>query len=323
MGDILDVTESQARVLRAIAYFEAESKKKGATQYQCYKNIPNEFHVSGSTFNDNIKYLERKLLVIRLDDSNNNRKTKPYTITDIGQVSWLRHFTLSENIEIIQKIFPNIQLSAIDLIFDQVDNPDIKYMKNKYALGVLGVALDSFHITDEVFVPYTRVSFYAELELTCDEGIKTSFMRLYHTRSPAFNKELRKMYKEVFERSHTSSIIEIGIIASITFLFYYNLISYTVNIDTRIYLKILSFIKPLHKGLINVDDTPEEIDEEDERGWLRELSGLLEWRYTIDKKIRELITSNDLVSKIMEDNLKDLNKLTDTNFYNISKSFIK
>ncbi|MBP7928189.1 MarR family transcriptional regulator, partial [Patescibacteria group bacterium] len=69
----MKVTESQARVLRAIAYYEVDSNIKGATQYLCYNKVPQEFHVSGSTFNDNIKYLERKLMVTRLESSDNKR----------------------------------------------------------------------------------------------------------------------------------------------------------------------------------------------------------------------------------------------------------
>lgn len=74
---------------------------------------------------------------------------------------------------------------------------------------------------------------------------------------------------------------------------------------------------------MEVDEFPEELDEEDEQEWLTEMSGFFKWRLKIDKKIQKLIASNDIVNKIIKDNLKDLNRLKDSNFQNISKLFIK
>ena len=66
MFDILDISEPQARVLRAIAYYEFETRKKGVTQYDCKEKTPKKFRVPNSTFSDQIKELHPKQMVLKL-----------------------------------------------------------------------------------------------------------------------------------------------------------------------------------------------------------------------------------------------------------------
>jgi DNA-binding MarR family transcriptional regulator len=314
MTDILKVTESQARVLRAIAYYEVDSHKKGSTQYLCYNKVPKEFRVSGSTFNDNIKFLERKLMVTRLEGSDTKRETKPYTITDIGQVAWLRYFPLSENVDIIKKIFPNIQLSAIDTIINQIDHPGIKYIKNIFAIGVLRIALDSFHIEDPGFtqISNSKILIKEEIELTGFNGLmKTSYARFYNIIDPLLLKKIEKIDKEFSRFTKNFDELQISVIDRITFLFYYNLIQSVTNTSS-----LGVFVRLMSLGFNEITNSEE----------LESLGELLKLQKELVKKkseILEKITSNDIVNKIIQDNLKDLNEYKDTYFQNISEIFLK
>jgi len=311
MSDILDVTKAQARVLRSIAYFEADSGIKGATQYTCSRKVPNGLHVSGSTFNDNIKDLEKNLMVIRLEGKKDgNKETKPYTITDIGQVAWLRYFALPDNIEIIQKIFPNIQLSVVDDIINQIQHPLMKKIKNNYSVWVLGIALNSFHIEKPIYLTmdYVKMGVQEIIELSGNyDLVKTSFSRYYDIIHPSLKKSLVKINGgHYFEGNYDE--LKISVIDKITFLFYYNLIQSVL--ESAYAMKIISEILPSDKKYLK---------------YIHELIKL-SLEITKEKKtIFKIISSNDIITKIIRDNIVELQeyKSNDNDFQNISQIFLK
>ena len=335
MSDILDVTKAQARVLRSIAYFESDSGIKGATQYTCSRKVPNGLHVSGSTFNDNIKDLEKNLMVFRLKGKKGgNKETKPYTITDIGQVAWLRYFTLPENMEIIQKIFPNIQLSDVDDIINKIQHPLTRKIKNNYSIRILGIALNSFHVEDldvvstDYFKPMTRETIYISGYFNL---VKTSFSRDYDITHPLLNRSLEKRPKGMPNYIKNFYELEISVIDRITFLFYYNLIqslldsAYAMNV-------ILIILKENESNNIEKIMTDKEIFKEnlkinkEKLGRIHHNLMLLSFEIPKKKKeIMKIISSNEAITKIIQDNLKNLNeyKSNDDDFQNISQIFLK
>jgi len=76
--DILKITETQARVLRAIAYYEVKSNQKGATQYTCSNKVSKKYRVSGSTFNDSIKKLQKGNVIIERNPEFESEKIPQY-----------------------------------------------------------------------------------------------------------------------------------------------------------------------------------------------------------------------------------------------------
>ena len=308
LADILNITKAQARVLRAIAHHEAESSQKGATQYDCSK-LTDKLHISSSTFNDNIKSLEKNLMVLRKEGkTKGNRKTIPYTITEIGQIAWLRYFSSSEKNAIIQKVFPNIQLSAIDDIINQIQHPAIKYIKKNYSRGVLKIALDSFHIEDSSLpeAGYMRKHVLETIELFGDHNLlKTSFGRYYITIDPRrFNKLVKKANRfEKFENNFNE--LEISITDRITFLFYYTLIQS---------VRVIIFSRNVLFKMLPKEKTKKEIEE---------IMGLSFLVIKKKRKIEKMINSNNTICKIIEKNFEQLKDYENTDFTEILNFFIK
>lgn len=332
MSDMLDITEAQARVLRSIAYYEADSGTKGATQYTCSRKVPNGLHVSGSTFNDNIKELEKNLMVLRLKDEKVRiKETKPYTITDIGQIAWLRHFPLSKNMDIIQKIFPNIHLSPVDSIINEIQHSDIKEIRDKYSLGVLEIALDSFHVKASAFnTDYFKVSVQETIELSgFYDLVKTSYRRYYNAIHPLLNKSLGKE-KEIPNYDKNFDELEISVVDRITFLFYYNLIQSFLESQYAliVIIKILEDdkIKNIEKKFTNKEITKlvsKYIIKES--GQIKDTLQLSLEIVKKKKKMMKLISSNEVITRIIQNNLKNLKeyKSNDNDFENISSLFLK
>jgi len=324
MFDILDITEPQARVLRAIAYVEADRGEKGATQYLCYKKVPNGFHVSNSTFSENIKELGKKLLVFRHEDPDSKRDTFPYTITDIGQVAWLRHFPLTQNIDLIKKIFPNIQLSVIDKIISKIEHSGTKHMQDRYSLGILGKALENFHILEgSHHTPSMTRGMKEVIDLHGDNRLlKTSYVRYYQIDNPVFMKKLTK--KELLDFNKNFQELQINVIDRITFLFYYNLIQSTIDkLYEMQFIKTINieedFLKmPNDRKIETLELTKKEVIK-----MFDDLSGFYNKIHSKKKEFLKMIQSNDKISKIMKDNLKNLNKYKDTSFQDISNMFLK
>jgi len=291
MFDILNITEAQARVLRAIAYYEIEEGKKGATQYACSKKVPNQWHVSGSTFNDNIKDLEKNLMVLKLKGTTEgDRETKPYSITDIGQIAWLRHFPLVNNMSIIQKIFPNIQISLIDDIINQINHPEIKKIRNKFAGGVLETALKSFHIENSLFITtdYFRPSVEEIVELSgYYDLLRSSFRRRYNIIHPVLYKELCEKHKGFSKDIKNFDELEISVIDRVTFLFYYNLIQSVL--ESGYAMKVISSITTEQKTTKKFKESRdmsinESLLESTKSEFLKVVRGLTELSLEISKK---------------------------------------
>ena len=326
MHDILDVTESQAKVLRAIAYYETKLGIKGATQYICSLKVPKELRVSGSTFNDNIQDLEKNLMVYRIRGTDSERETKPYIITDVGQIAWLRYFSVSEDSENIQKIFPNIQLSIIDKIIDQIQHHVINDIKEDYSRGVLQLALNSFHIEnlDVIKKDYVKININETIELYGGKhhNLKTSFIRDYSVIHPTLYRRASAHVKfTVFGINFDD--LEISIKDRVTFLFYYNLIQTFINFD-NLWKLIVTIIETTKKNntLTKIKSTKNlvvfinNLDSE----MVGELSNLMIKR---KNQIIGIIENNKDISRIMHDNLNDLNKYKDENFQEITNMFIK
>jgi len=324
MSDMLNITDAQARVLRAISYYESESGEKGATQYTCSKKVPIKFHVSGSTFNDNIKELAKNLMVFRLKrKKDSQKKTKPYTITDIGQIAWLMYFDFSENIEIIQKIFPNIQLSAVDEIVNVIQSPLMKKVKNKYSLGVLRIALNSFHIEDVLFPKKDAKFMVKETIELIEHGplIKTSFSRYYN----AIQYSLSENLKEQAEIDNIPNFneLEISIVDRITFLFYYNLIQSFISFGHTMDVIIIG----ISKRELNIEDKYQ-LTLKNKKKIPYAHEDMKDLYLKIKKKKNEImkaISSNETITKIIRDNLKNVKeyKSKDNDFQNISQIFFK
>lgn len=321
MSDILNITKSQAQILRAIAYYETETN--GATQYDvCSKKVPKEIRVHNSTFNDNIQHLVENVMVLRQKGKKNTkRKTKPYTITEFGQIAWLKHNVLSENIEVIQKIFPNIKFFVIDNIVNQIQHSEINYIKNNYSKMILKIALDSFHIDSTnrikespqmIIDEIIELSGYFELR-------KTSYTRNYSIIHPSkfkkFNANFRKL--SVFGKNFNK--LEISIESRITFLFYYNLIQSLI--ESAYSLKTISGLTPKIKDLKIKHG--EKIESSINIENIEELFSLASSISNKKKEIIEIINKDKEITKIIQDNLKNLNMYKDTDFQNISKMFIK
>ena len=311
--DILDITEPEAKVLRAIAYYEAKSGEKGATSYLCQKKVPNGFHVSNSTFNEHIKKLENKVLVFPYDEKEKSKHNPNYyTITDLGQIAWLKYFADSKNLDIIKKVFPNILLSDIDKIIEKIDHPTIKEIKNGVAFELLKLALDSYHIFESASAPKIKLVVEERIELSTHAGLmRTSYGRYFHAVDIKYLKKLTKQNKEIFDPFKNFDQLEISVIDRVTFLFYYNLIQLVTDTSSlMIFVKITSFL------LAKVRDTLD----------VEPLEKLLNLSKLITKKrseILEKINSNKEIAKIMKYNLKDLNEYKYVDFQNISKLFIK
>jgi len=332
---MLNITETQARVLRAVAYYESDSGIKGATQYTCSRKVPNGLHVSGSTFNDNIKDLEKNLMVFRLKGKKDgNKETKPYTITDIGQVAWLRYFTLPENMEIIQKIFPNIYLSIVDDIINQIQNPLIRKIKNNYSIRVLGIALNSFHVEESNFpsTDYFKLMARETIEISgYFDLVKTSFSRTYNIIHPLLSKSLEERSKGRPYYDKNFDKLEISVIDRVTFLFYYKLIQSILDSEYAMNV-ILTILKEDKSNNIGKKMTDKEIIKENLKinteKLRRIMHHLIQLSFEIVKKKKEImkvIYSNEAITKIIQDNLKNLKeyKSNDNDFQNISQIFLK
>lgn len=312
MSDLLDVTKSQARILRAISYLEKQQNKKGVTEYDCLINIPKEIRIPKTTFNENIMQLKKNMLVLRLKKSpKTKRKTKPYTITDFGQIAWLRYNVLTTNTEILYKIFPDIQFFLIDDIINQIKHPAMKIIKNSYSKMILKRALDSFHIensklpTAEYMQKYVRET----IELTeYYELVKISFRRYYKMRDPARPKQIRKEVGSFLEFERNFDDLEISIMDKMTFLFYYKLIQ--------------SVMQPVYVSevIFNAISKPTKKETED----VLDISIIIsKKKKEITKEIMKKINANETVTKIIQDNLNYLSKYKGTNFQDISDMFIK
>jgi len=315
LADILNVTETQARVLRAIAYYEIKSNQKGATQYTCSRKIPKKYQVSDSTFHDNIKTLQENLMVIELKK---NGKSRPNTITDIGQIAWLRVFPIKENLEIIQKIFPNILIYDIDTIINQSTNRDIRMIEDRYCEIVFKIALDSFHINHDISSdkPFYRPLVEETIDLSSDNDyIKTSFTRNITIISSSILSDIKQYYKErginaILTKNYDELEISIG--DRVIFLFYYNLIQ---SLRNTAYTKhIISKCIP-SKQRVKYEKNIEKIT-----------NRRLPLQYEIIRKRRKImktITSNEIIYKIIEKNLEQLKRYVNADFQEISDIFIK
>jgi len=318
LTDILNITESQARILRAIAYYEIKSKQKGVTQYACSRKVPKKYQVSDSTFNDNIKKLQKSLRVIKLKKKG---KSKPVTITDIGQIAWLKYFSLDktiEHIEIIKKIFPHILISEIDLIINDISVPEINLIKDKYAANVLKIALDSFHL--EQSYPIRNQNYKDTvneiIDLSSDDGhIKTSFYRDTSVIHPSILSKIKKsLTKQEYDVYYAKNYdeLEISIIDRITFLFYYILIQ---SVMFEGYAENITLKNILIKSI-----------EEKDNNFFNNIERYSNLPSKITKKKKEImkiVTSKEPIMKIIKNNFEQLKSYKNTDFQKIYDFFVR
>jgi hypothetical protein len=337
--DLFDVTETQARVLRAIAYYEHKTKERGEKEsdpfslYSCNsKLIPKSIWIARSTFGDkNAEKLVQNLMLTQLKKIKHGDRPakKPYAITPLGQIAWLRHFdpttksehdipidktkalemklVTEEHYDIVREIFPDILLSKVDLIINDIDHIGIKHIKDRFAVGILRIALDSIHLEDS-----SLLSLNAEERIELSESfglMKTSYIRTY----PVINTSMSEQFKKVDKQFRNFDQLNISMVDRVTFLFYYNLIQS---------VKDTFYLVNLRKGF-SVKHNLYTMMKDNKFGSVREVSGLPTAIMRKKKDILELITSNDRVTKIMRDNLEQLKTYKSGDFQTIYDMFLK
>jgi len=315
--DLFDVTETQARVLRAIAYYEHKTKEQGEKEsdpfslYSCNsKLIPKSIWVARSTFGDkNAEKLVQNLMLTQLKKIKHGDRPakKPYAITPLGQIAWLRYFDPLEHYDIVKEVFPDILLSDVDLIINDIDHIGIKHIKDRFAVGILRIALDSIHLEDS-----SVLSLDAEERIELSESfglMKTSYIRTY----PVINTSMSEQFKKANKQFRNFDQLNISMIDRVTFLFYYNLIQS---------VKDTFYLVNTRKGF-SVKHNLYTIMKDNKFGSVREVSGLPTAIMRKKKEILEKITSNDRVTKIMKDNLEQLKTYKSGDFQTISDIFLK
>ena len=309
MFDILDITEPQARVLRAIAYYEFETRKKGVTQYDCKEKTPKKFRVPNSTFSDQIKELHPKQMVLKLTGE---KKSKPYTITDLGQVSWLRHYPIEDNLEIINKVFPNIFTKKLRDILDEVDNPIKEIPSDKIIEFLFREALNHFHIEHHYDnTPYAKFMVQELITLSSfNDLVETSYKRHYHIIHPLLNNfKINEFITATkgFADNYDSLMIKVP--DRIEFLFYYILVQSILSTSymTRIIIKYW----------------PTKIKDKDIQTVLENQIQLSKNITRKKKEIIKMITSNNEIQGNIKNNLAQLDEYYNTEFDQFYKLFFK
>ena len=309
MFDILDISEPQARVLRAIAYYEFETRKKGVTQYDCKEKTPKKFRVPNSTFSDQIKELHPKQMVLKLTGE---KKSKPYTITDLGQVSWLRHYPIEDNLEIINKVFPNIFTKKLRDILDEVDNPIKEIPSDKIIEFLFREALNHFHIEHHYDnTPYAKFIVQESIILSSfNDLVETSYKRHYHIIHPLLNNfKINEFITATkgFADNYDSLMIKVP--DRIEFLFYYILVQSILSTSymTRIIIKYW----------------PTKIKDKDIQTVLENQIQLSKNITRKKKEIIKMITSNNEIQGNIKNNLAQLDEYYNTEFDQFYKLFFK
>ena len=309
MFDILDISEPQARVLRAIAYYEFETRKKGVTQYDCKEKTPKKFRVPNSTFSDQIKELHPKQMVLKLTGE---KKSKPYTITDLGQVSWLRHYPIEDNLEIINKVFPNIFTKKLRDILDEVDNPIKEIPSDKIIEFLFREALNHFHIEHHYDnTPYAKFMVQELITLSSfNDLVETSYKRYYHIIHPSLNNSKTNEFviaTKGFADNYDSLMIKVP--DRIEFLFYYILVQSILSTSymTRIIIKYW----------------PTKIKDKDIQTVLENQIQLSKNITRKKKEIIKLTTSNNEIQGNIKNNLAQLDEYYNTEFDQFYKLFFK
>ena len=309
MFDILDITEPQARVLRAIAYYEFKNKRKGVTQYNCEEKIPKQFSVPNSTFNDQIKKIIPKQMVLKLTEG---KRSKPYTITDLGQVSWLRHYPIEDNLEIINKIFPNIFTNEFNTILNKIDNPIKEISSDKIIEFIFREALNHFHIEHHYDnTPYAKFIVQESIILSSfNDLVETSYKRHYHIIHPLLNNfKINEFITATkgFADNYDSLMIKVP--DRIEFLFYYILVQSILSTSymTRIIIKYW----------------PTKIKDKDIQTVLENQIQLSKNITRKKKEIIKMITSNNEIQGNIKNNLAQLDEYYNTEFDQFYKLFFK
>ena len=306
MFDILDISDPQAQVLRAIAIHEYKTKKKGVTQYNC-KEIP-EISVSDGTFNDQIKKLSPKQMVWKLTE---RKKSKPYTITDLGQIAWLRYFPIEKNLEIISDIFPNIINKDLLKIINSIENPIKEISNEQIVQWVLKETFSQFHVNDQKDLPYVKFVLEEKISIfSKSKHVETSYIRYYNIIHPKIDiSKVIKATNAVKDFSENYENIMIKIPDRIEFLFYYILIQ--IISDVPYSLAIIMKYMPTKKDL-------------------KELTILVEKQSQLAKNITrkkkdilKMITSNNEIQGNIKNNLTQLEEYYNTEFDQFYKLFFK
>ena len=310
MFDILDITEPQARVLRAIAYYEFKNKRKGVTQYNCEEKIPKQFSVPNSTFNDQIKRIIPKQMVLKLTEG---KRSKPYTITDLGQVSWLRHYPIEDNLEIINKIFPNIFTNEFNTILNKIDNPIKEISSDKIIEFIFREALNHFHIEHHYDnTPYAKFIVQESIILSSfNDLVETSYKRHYHIIHPLLNNfKINEFITATkgFADNYDSLMIKAP--DRIEFLFYYILIHSLSDVGYmfKIIIKHIS---------IKTKNQSEETE------LLKNQMQLSKNIIKKKKDILKMIVNNNAIQGNIKNNLAQLDEYYNTEFDQFYKLFFK
>jgi len=161
--------------------------------------------------------------------------------------------------------------------------------------------------------------------------VKTSYRRYYNTIHPLLNESYREKLKDIPHYDKNFDELEISVIDRITFLFYYNLIQsvlesgYAMMVISKI-LKNKEF-KNKEKKLTD-KEISQLILKSNQIEYKTMIRNDLQLSHEITKKkkkIIQLISSNKVITKIIQDNLKNLKEYrsNDNDFDKISSMLLK
>jgi len=177
---------------------------------------------------------------------------------------------------------------------------------------------------------YFKASVQETIELSgFYDLVKTSYRRYYNVIHPLLNKSLGKE-KEIPNYNKNFDELEISVVDRITFLFYYNLIQSFLESQYAliVIIKILEDdkIKNIEKKLADKEITKlvsKYIIKES--GKIKDTLQLSREIVKKKKKMMKLISSNEVITRIIQNNLKNLKeyKSNDNDFENISSLFLK
>ena len=188
---------------------------------------------------------------------------------------------------------------------------------------------NKFHIEESNFptTDYFKMSVQETIELSgYYDLVKTSFSRYYNAIHPSLKKSLPKIHGgHYFNRNFYE--LEINVIDRITFLFYYYLVQSILVSGYAMKIIVEMWTDNKSKKMSNKEKNELflKLSKED---MIEMIDSDIKLSLEIPKKKRsilKMINSNEIITKVIQDNLKNLQeyKSNDNEFQNISQMFLK
>ena len=134
-ADILNLNDTQTKVLTSILEIRLKKGKKGITKYEISGlskslKIPKSLIIPGTTFENNIDYLEKIYAVKKEQEGRKGWKKKKhriryrYYLTELGQLLLAKHClkVFPKKEDLFAKLVDIGPLTYIDSIFNGIDN---------------------------------------------------------------------------------------------------------------------------------------------------------------------------------------------------------